>query len=55
VKQTVESEEFKANALKTAFPYDYQGPEEYSAFVKKLETIYQPLWDKYGKAATGKK
>jgi tripartite-type tricarboxylate transporter receptor subunit TctC len=54
VKRVMENEEFKANALKTAFPYDYQGPEEYAAFIKKLGTIYQPLWDRYGKAATGK-
>jgi hypothetical protein len=50
----MESEEFNANALKTAFPDDYQGPEEYATFIKKLGTIYQPLWDRYGKAATGK-
>lgn len=50
VKQVMSTEEFKANALKTAFPYDYQGPEEYAAYMKSLDTIYRPLWDKYGKS-----
>ena len=51
VKQVMSTEEFKANALKTAFPYDYQGPEEYAAYMKSLDTVYRPLWDKYGKSA----
>jgi len=51
VKQVMDSEEFKANVQKTAFPADYKGPEEYAAFIKKLDSIYQPLWNKYGKAA----
>lgn len=51
VKQVMSTEEFKANAVKTAFPYDYQGPEEYTAYMKKLDTAYRPLWDKYGKSA----
>jgi putative tricarboxylic transport membrane protein len=51
VKQVMDSDEFKANAQKTAFPADYQGPAEYAAFIKKLDSIYQPLWDKYGKEA----
>lgn len=57
VKQVMGTEEFKANALKTAFPYDYQGPEEYAAYMKSLDTVYRPLWDKYGKstAATAPK
>ena len=50
VKQVMSTEEFKANALKTAFPSDYQGPEEYASYIKKLDTIYRPLWDKYGKS-----
>lgn len=50
VKQVMSTEEFKANALKTAFPYDYQGPEEYAAYMKSLDTVYRPLWDKYGKS-----
>ena len=50
VKQVMNTEEFKAIALKTAFPSDYQGPEEYTAYIKKLDTIYRPLWDKYGKS-----
>ncbi|MEK7826831.1 MAG: tripartite tricarboxylate transporter substrate-binding protein, partial [Thermodesulfobacteriota bacterium] len=50
VKQVMNTEEFKANALKTAFPSDYQGPEEYAAYIKTLDTIYRPLWDKYGKS-----
>jgi tripartite-type tricarboxylate transporter receptor subunit TctC len=50
VKQVMNTEEFKANAVKTAFPSDYQGPEEYAAYIKKLDTIYRPLWDKYGKS-----
>ena len=50
VKQVMSTEEFKALALKTAFPSDYQGPEEYTAYIKKLDTIYRPLWDKYGKS-----
>ncbi|MDA8093972.1 MAG: tripartite tricarboxylate transporter substrate binding protein [Betaproteobacteria bacterium] len=53
VKQLMSTEEFKANALKTAFPYDYQGPEEYSAYMKSLDTVYRPLWDKFGKSADG--
>ena len=44
-------EEFKANALKTAFPYDYQGTDEYTAYMKKLDMEYRPLWDKFGKTA----
>jgi tripartite-type tricarboxylate transporter receptor subunit TctC len=51
VKEVMSTEEFKANALKTAFPYDYQGPEEYSAYMKKLDLEYRPLWDKFGKTA----
>lgn len=54
VKQVMNSQEFKANAEKTAFPSDYQGPEEYAAYIKKLDSIYRPLWDKYGKTAVGK-
>lgn len=51
VKQVMGTEEFKANALKTAFPSDYQGPEEYAAYIKSLDAIYRPLWDTYGKSA----
>jgi putative tricarboxylic transport membrane protein len=47
VKKVMDTDEFKANALKTAFPYDYQGPDEYAAYMKKLDTIYRPLWDNY--------
>ena len=54
VKQVMEAEEFKANADKTAFPSDYQGPEEYTAYIKKLDVVYRPLWDKYGKTAVVK-
>lgn len=54
VKQVMESAEFKANAEKTAFPSDYMGPEEYAAYIKGLDAIYRPLWDKYGKDALGK-
>jgi tripartite-type tricarboxylate transporter receptor subunit TctC len=54
VKQVMDSAEFKANAEKTAFPSDYQNPEEYTAYVKKLEVVYKPLWEKYGKTALGK-
>lgn len=54
VKQIMEMEEFKANAQKTAFPSDYQGPEEYASYIKKLDAIYRPLWDKYGKSAGAK-
>ena len=38
VKQVMNTEEFKANALKTAFPSDYMGPEEYAAYIKKLDS-----------------
>jgi len=51
VKQVMSTEEFKANALATAFPSDYMGPEEYAAYMKKLDGEYRVLWDKYGKAA----
>jgi len=54
VKQVVDSAEFKSNAEKTAFPTDYQNPEEYAAYIKKLDGVYRPLWDKYGKAAVSK-
>jgi tripartite-type tricarboxylate transporter receptor subunit TctC len=47
----MDSAEFKTNADKTAFPSDYQSPEEYTAYIKKLDSIYRPLWDKYGKTA----
>ncbi len=50
VKQVMETEEFKANAVKTAFPSDFQGPEEYAAYMKKLDVAYRPLWDLYGKS-----
>jgi putative tricarboxylic transport membrane protein len=52
VKQVMSTEEFKANALATAFPSDYMGPEEYAAYMKKLDGEYRILWDKYGKSAT---
>jgi tripartite-type tricarboxylate transporter receptor subunit TctC len=52
VKQVMSTEEFKANALATAFPSDYMGPEEYAAYMKKLDGEYRVLWDKYGKAAS---
>jgi hypothetical protein len=45
------TEEFKANAVKTAFPYDYQDTEQYTAYMKQLDVAYRPLWDKYGKLA----
>lgn len=51
VKQVMSTEEFKANAVKTAFPSDYQSPEEYTAYMKSLDAVYRPLWDKFGKAA----
>ena len=51
VKQVMDSPEFKSNAEKTAFPSDYQSPEEYAVYIKKLDSIYRPLWDKYGKTA----
>jgi tripartite-type tricarboxylate transporter receptor subunit TctC len=50
VKQVMNTEEFKANALKTAFPSDFQGPEEYAAYIKSLDAIYRPLWDKFGQS-----
>jgi tripartite-type tricarboxylate transporter receptor subunit TctC len=50
VKQVMETEEFKANALKTAFPSDFQGPEEYAVYMQKLDAAYRPLWDAYGKS-----
>ena len=52
VKQVMSTEEFKTNALATAFPSDYMGPEEYAAYMKKLDGEYRILWDKYGKSAT---
>jgi len=54
VKQVMDSAEFKSNAEKTAFPSDYQNPEEYAAYLKKLEGVYRPLWETYGKSALGK-
>jgi len=54
VKQVMDSAEFKSNAEKTAFPSDYQNPEEYAAYLKTLEGVYRPLWEKYGKSALGK-
>jgi tripartite-type tricarboxylate transporter receptor subunit TctC len=51
VKQVMDSTEFKSNAEKTAFPSDYQTPTEYTAYIKQLDGIYRPLWDKYGKTA----
>jgi putative tricarboxylic transport membrane protein len=55
VKEVMSTEEFKANALKTAFPYDYQGTDEYTAYMKKLDMEYRPLWDKFGKTAEAAK
>jgi tripartite-type tricarboxylate transporter receptor subunit TctC len=54
VKQVMDSAEFKSNAEKTAFPSDYQNPEQYAAYLKTLEGVYRPLWEKYGKSAMGK-
>jgi putative tricarboxylic transport membrane protein len=55
VKDVMESQEFKENSAKTAFPADYMGPAEFSTFMTRLGEIYRPLWDKYGKeAAAGK-
>jgi len=54
VKQVMDSAEFKSNAEKTAFPSDYQNPEQYAAYIKKLDGVYRPLWEKYGKAAVSK-
>jgi len=51
VKQVMDSAEFKANAEKTAFPSDYQNPEEYAAYIKTLDSVYRPLWEKFGKTA----
>jgi putative tricarboxylic transport membrane protein len=51
VKRVMDSAEFKTNADKTAFPADYQNPEEYTTYIKKLDSIYRPLWDKFGKSA----
>jgi putative tricarboxylic transport membrane protein len=51
VKQVMDSPEFKTNAEKTAFPSDYQNPEDYAAYIKKLDSIYRPLWEKFGKTA----
>jgi tripartite-type tricarboxylate transporter receptor subunit TctC len=51
VKEVMSTEEFKANAIKTAFPYDYMGPEQYTAYMKSLDGVYRPLWDQYGKTA----
>ena len=51
VKQVMDSAEFKSNAEKTAFPSDYLNPEEYAAYIKTLEGVYRPLWEKYGKSA----
>jgi tripartite-type tricarboxylate transporter receptor subunit TctC len=54
VKQVMDSAEFKVIAEKTAFPSDYMGPEAYAAYIQRLDGIYRPLWEKYGKAAMGK-
>ena len=51
VKQVMDSPEFKANAEKTAFPSDFQGPDAYAASIKKMEAVYRPLWDKFGATA----
>lgn len=55
VKEVMESAEFKANAEKTAFPMDYQDAAAYAAYVQKLDSVYKPLWEKYGKEATAGK
>ncbi len=54
VKQVMDSPEFKSNAEKTAFPSHYLNPEQYAAYLKTLESVYRPLWEKYGKTALGK-
>lgn len=51
VKQVMDTEEFKANAVKTAFPYDYQGPDQYASYMKQLDAAYRPLWDAFGKSS----
>ncbi len=51
VKQVMDSPDFKANAEKTAFPSDFQGPDGYAAMIKKMEGVYKPLWDQYGSTA----
>jgi tripartite-type tricarboxylate transporter receptor subunit TctC len=55
VKEVMDSQEFKENAAKTAFPSDYMGPTEFAAYMTKLGEIYRPLWDKYGKEAAAPK
>lgn len=55
VKQVMDSDEFKENARKTAFPADYMGPADYTVFIDKLGVQYRPLWDKYGKDAAAAK
>lgn len=52
VKQVMESEEFKTMAQETAFPANYLGQEEFTAFLQKQEAIYRDLWEKFGKEAT---
>lgn len=51
VKQVMDSPEFKANAEKTAFPADFQGPEAYAASIKRMEAVYKPLWERFGATA----
>jgi tripartite-type tricarboxylate transporter receptor subunit TctC len=51
VKQVMDAEEFKAEALKAAYPSDFMGPEQYTAYIKKLDAQYRPLWDEFGKSA----
>lgn len=51
VKQVMETEEFKARAKETAFPMDFRGPAEFTAFLQKQEVTYKALWEKFGKEA----
>lgn len=51
VKQVMDSPEFKANAEKTAFPADFQGPDAYAASIKRMEGVYKPLWERFGATA----
>ncbi|MEN3290878.1 MAG: putative tricarboxylic transport rane protein [Burkholderiales bacterium] len=55
VKEVMDSGEFKSNAEKTAFPSEFMNPEQHAAFIKKLDGIYRPLWEKYGQTATAAK
>lgn len=51
VKQVMETQEFKDKAKETAFPADYQNPDQMTKSLENMVPTYKALWDEYRKEA----